>query len=272
MCQNKHHKEKEDNPFYPEKKFRLATFFNMWWDIYKKSPKEYIRPEQYKAANSIRVCRTAALGIDNYVCEECGEITEIFHSCKNRFCPTCSWKDTMEWAERIKSQMMNLPHRHIVITLPHKLNGLIKCNDKYLLNNLLRAAAATFKDWMEHKYNLKPGIISVLHTFGEKKNYHVHVHMIVSWGGINITTKELEKIKGEYVKYNFLQDKFRCKFEDEMIKMFDEKTLKHKFRDRQSFMSFVSRINKKNWQLHLESPMEIPTEVVRYIGRYSKQP
>ena len=46
------------------KKYRLSDFFNRWWDEYAQHPAEYITPEQYKAVNAIRVCRTTALGIE----------------------------------------------------------------------------------------------------------------------------------------------------------------------------------------------------------------
>jgi hypothetical protein len=253
------------------KVFRLADFFDRWWDVYKQSPKEYITPEQYKAVNAMRVCRTEALGVDCYACPDCGEITKVFHSCKNRFCPTCSWQDTLRWADRIKSQMMDIPHRHVVMTLPHQLNDLIKINGKDLLSVLMRSTAETLKEWMGYKYNIKPGIISVLHTFGETKEYHVHVHMIVSWGGIDKHSKALRQIKGEYVDYNFIKNKFRCRFEDELISMFDSGTLQHDFSSRMKFMQFIRRINQKRWIIHLEPPMKIPAQVVRYIGRYSKR-
>jgi DNA-directed RNA polymerase subunit M/transcription elongation factor TFIIS len=265
------HTCEKDNKWLGEKKYRLADFFDQWWDIYKVSPKEPIYSEQYKAVNAMRTCRTLALGIDYHSCPNCGEITKVYHSCKNRFCPTCSWQDTLKWAERIKNQMMDLPHRHTVITLPHQLNELIKNNKNELLSLLMRVSANTFSDWMGHKYNIKPGIISVLHTFGETKDYHVHVHMIVSWGGIDKQTSALKPVKGEYVNYNFLKKKFRCKFEDELISMFDNELLKHNFSDRRSFLQFIKRINKKRWIIHLEPPMDIPSQVVRYIGRYSKR-
>lgn len=253
------------------KKFRLVDFFDAHWDEYIKSPKRYIRKEEYKAVNAIRVCRTAKLGIEKYVCEDCGEVTQIYHSCKNRFCPTCSWKDTMDWAEKLKYRMFDLKHRHIVLTLPHQLNKLIKLNEKLLLNIFMPIAAEVFKEWMLHKYGIKPGIISVLHTFGEKKNFHVHVHMIVSWGGININSNRLEEIKGEYVDYKFLQKKFMIKFEDKLIELFENKDLKHHFDNKFKLLRFIKQINKKNWVLHLEKAMDIPTEVIRYIGRYSKR-
>ena len=269
MCNNTHTKVPQS--WYGEKKYRLADFFDQWWDTYKQSPKEPIFEEQYKAVNAMRLCRTEALGVDYYACPECGEITKVYHSCKNRFCPTCSWQDTLKWADRIKNNMMDIAHRHVVMTLPHQLNEIIRNNKKELLSALMRVAAGTFKDWMENKYNIRPGIISVLHTFGETKDFHVHVHMILSWGGIDNKTSELKPIENEYVNYDFLKKKFRCKFEDELISLFDAHRLQHHFANRSEFMRFVKHINQKKWIIHLEDPMDIPTQVVRYIGRYSKR-
>lgn len=193
MCQNIPHNEEELVAI--DKKYRLAEFFDLNWDAYVKSPSEYITPEQFKAVAAMRVCRTEALGVDHYACPECGEISQVYHSCKNRFCPTCSWKDTLRWADKIKNEMMDIPHRHVVFTLPHQLNKLIKDNKSKLLGFLFQSAAESVMDWMRHKYNLKPGIINVLHTFGEKKDFHCHIHMILSWGGIN-SNHWIEPIKG----------------------------------------------------------------------------
>lgn len=253
------------------KKYRLADFFNANWDNYVDHTQDLISHAQFKAVNSIRVCRTAVLGVDYYTCESCGETVEVYHNCKNRFCPTCSWGDTIKWANKIEGQMMALPHRHIVMTIPHALAPLVKSNGKELLNILLRTSADTFQDWAVQKHNIKLGIISVLHTFGETKDYHLHVHMIVSWGGIEVKSGKLEEIKGEYVKYKFLQQKFRIKFEKELIALYDKQELKHKFADRAAILSFVKRINNKNWIIHLEPPMPCPAAVIRYIGRYSKR-
>jgi hypothetical protein len=261
----------KEKPMPKQKKYRLADFFDRWWDIYKRSPKEPITPEQYKAVNALRVCRTEALGVDCYACPDCGETTKIYHSCKNRFCPTCSWQDTLKWADRIKGRMMDIPHRHVVMTLPHQLNPLVKKNRDKLLSLLLRVSADTFKDWMGHRYKVKPGIISVLHTFGETKDYHVHVHMILSWGGLDKETSALMPIESEYVNYGFLKAKFRCKFEDGLIALFDKGSLYHGFKSRDKLLQFIKQLNQEKWIIHLEPPMEIPTQVVRYIGRYSKR-
>ena len=258
---------KLENP----KKYRLVDFFDAHWDEYMKSPKEFVKPEQLKAVNAMRVCRTAVLGVDLHACEECGEITHIYHSCKNRFCPTCSWGDTIKWAEKLKSKMLNVKHRHIVCTIPHSLHPLIKKNRKLLLSALMRASGKTFTDYLENKYNIKAGVILVLHTFGETKDYHAHTHMIVSWGGICKKTGALKEIEKEFVNYEFIQKKFRCKFEDELIGLYDNNKLIHGFKDRQSFMNFIKQINKKDWRLHLEPGIDLPETIIRYIGRYSKR-
>jgi hypothetical protein len=255
---------------HSEKKFRLADFFDEHWDEYVKNPEEYILPEQYKAVSAMRVCRTEALGVEHYVCKECGEVSFMYHSCKNRFCPTCSWKDTMEWADRIKDQMLDIAHRHVVFTLPHKLNELIKDNRGSLLQILFQVSAESLKDWMWHKYKLTPGIISVLHTFGEKKDFHTHIHMIVSWGGIT-DDHAIKEINGEYINYEFIQKKFRCKFEDKLVELFDAGALHHRFKNRISFMKFVKQVNEKQWRIQFEPAIRVPEEVIRYIGRYSKR-
>ena len=65
------------------------------------------------------MCRTTALGIDIYASTDRGEIWEISHSCKRRFCPSCGWRDTLKWAARMKEKILRVPHRHVVMTLSH---------------------------------------------------------------------------------------------------------------------------------------------------------
>jgi hypothetical protein len=269
MCECAIHTKVKHN-WFGEKKYRLAHFFDWWWDIYCENPKYFIHPEQYKAVQAIRSCRTAALGVDIYTCPRCGETTEVYHNCKNRFCPTCSWGDTVRWAEKIKRNMLNIPHRHVIFTIPHQLNWLIKRNEFILLNMHMQASAETLKDWMEYKYGIKPGIISVLHTYGEKKEFHTHVHMILSWGGIN-KEGSLQQIKGKHISYDFIKNKFRGIYERRLIDLFDSGLLDHNFKDLSQFKRFITGINEKHWNIRFEDPIDTPTAVIRYIGRYSKR-
>ena len=269
MCECAIHTPQKHD-WFGEKKYRLATFFDLWWDEYCKHPKHFIQPEQYKAVRDIRSCRTAALGVDIYTCPQCGETTEVYHNCKNRFCPTCSWNDTVRWAEKVKGNMLNIPHRHVVFTIPHQLNFLIIRNKFILLNTLMQTSAEALKDWINYKFDLQPGIISVLHTAGEQKENHFHTHMILSWGGID-KNRTVQQIKGKYVNYDYLKSKFRGIFEKRLIYFFDSGKLDHNFTDIIEFKRFLKRVNDKNWIIHFEDPMDTPSDVIRYIGRYSKR-
>ena len=269
MCECAIHTKVKHN-WFGEKKYRLATFFDLWWDEYCKHPNHFIQPEQYKAVQAIRSCRTAALGVDIYACPQCGDTTEVYHNCKNRFCPTCSWSDTVRWAEKIKRNMLKIPHRHVIFTIPHQLNWLINRNKFILLNMQMQASAETLKDWIEYKYEIRPGIISVLHTYGEKRNFHSHVHMILSWGGID-KMGSLQQIKGKHVSYDLIKRKFRGIYERRLIDFFDGGLLDHNFKDLSQFKRFITSINDKHWNIHFEDPLNSPIEVIRYIGRYSKR-
>jgi DNA-directed RNA polymerase subunit RPC12/RpoP len=248
---------------YKEKKYRLATFFDAHWDDYVKSPTKIIKPEHYKAVNALRVCRTEKLGKEIYVCAQCGEISEVFHSCKNRFCPTCSWKDTIKWAEKAYTKLLNIPHRHAVATIPHQLNKLFADNYRLLNNALFIAASDTIKDWFFAKFGIIPGIMSVLHTFGEKKNQHNHVHMIVSMGGVERHSKVMKKVALNYIPYAFLSKKFQIKFEDKLLELFDNNELVHQFNSKTELLKLLKQINKQNWRFHFEPPMNDPQMVIK---------
>lgn len=69
----------------------------------------------------------------------------------------------------MKEKMLRVLHRHVVMTLPHILLDLVKCNKKEMLNILMRTSADTLKDWAIHKFGLKTRVIAVLHTYGETK-------------------------------------------------------------------------------------------------------
>ena len=171
----------------------------------------------------------------------------------------------------MKDKLLRVPHRHVVMTLPHVLLDLVKRNKKEILNIMMRTSAEALKIWMMKAFGLKMGVIAVLHTYGETKQYHVHTHMILSWGGIDgngrIVVPERSKVNDA-----FIRSIFKHTFDKALIELFDNGKLKHDFRNRMEFMSFIKHVvNKKQWIVHLEPPLEMPEQVIQNIGRYSKR-
>jgi len=90
--------------------------------------------------------------------------------------------------------MIDRSHHHVVIMLPGAFRDLAKMNRNLVYGILMKSAADAFKDWFMKKWGIEPGIMIVLHTFGDSKNYHVHVHMIITAGGINKETGQYKEI------------------------------------------------------------------------------
>lgn len=270
MCLTKHKISSEKSSY--EKKYSLASFFRSHWDDYLAKPKYPLKDEQRHAVKAIMKCRTAELGKDVYQCNDCGEKVNVYFSCKNRFCPSCSWSDTMKWAKTLHSQLLNVPHRHVVMTLPHSLNPLIRRNSIFFYQALLKESSTLLRNYMKRRYNVNIGVVSVLHTYGEKKNLHVHVHMIVSWGGVDMKENKLKSIPiNDHVDYDKLKEGFRSIIIRCIDTAYTKKTLIHSFSTENTYADFRDKLMKTPWIINLEPPMNMPEEIIRYIGRYSKR-
>ena len=102
----------------------------------------------------------------------------------------------------------------MVFTLPHELNPILYCNQKLLYGLLHKCCAETLLELSSNpKYlGAQPGIIQVLHTWNQELNYHVHMHCIVSGGGIT-TDHKLRRSKGNFfIPVKVLRDKFKGKY------------------------------------------------------------
>lgn len=114
-------------------------------ELFRKHGEAYINNfsptlEQIKAIRSIRLCRTPALGGCEIVCKDCGNIHYLFNSCGNRSCPICQSLKQQIWLDKQKVLRLPVDYFHVIFTLPHELNDLIKVNQKLLYSALFKAA------------------------------------------------------------------------------------------------------------------------------------
>ena len=150
-------------------------------------------------------CRTAKLGLHLFGCSNCPTVKVVPHSCKSVFCSSCGKVRTDQWCDELLSDLLDVPYRHLVFTLPWELRLLIQDNRQVLLNVLFRAAADAVlsltgqgptprgrksQPWLAARRPSRrylPGLIIVLHTFGSDLKWNPHLHMIVTAGGLNGT-------------------------------------------------------------------------------------
>ena len=141
------------------------------------------------------------------------------NSCRNRNGPNCQAVKKELWVDKRRSEVIDAPYFHVVFTLPHELNPLLYCNQKLLYDLLHRCSAETILELSADKKYLgaTPGIIQVLHTWNQELEYHVHMHCIVSGGGITQDFK-LRRSKGKFfIPVHVLRDKFKGKFPYDIV-------------------------------------------------------
>ena len=145
-----------------------------------------VSKRKLRVISAICLCRTGQLGGHLEKCGSCGHRRFFYNSCRNRHCPKCQWSARTEWLDKRRSELLDCPYFHVVFTLPGELNELVLYNRGALLHALFQASAATLKQIAADPRHLGAavGFLSVLHTWGQRLQFHPHVHCIVPGGGL----------------------------------------------------------------------------------------
>lgn len=230
----------------------------------------------HKTASDIMKCKTPALGGNVSICQDCGHLEVHYNSCRNRHCPCCQGLVKEKWIDKRKSEVIDAPYFHVVFTVPEELNPLIYANKKLLYSLLYKVSADTLIELAQDKkyLNASIGFMSILHTWGQKLNFHPHIHCVVLGGGL---TKDL---KFKTVKDNFLfpiyvvSKLFRGKFMNALKKLYKADKLVFsgtslKFRCSNEFQRLVDLLYKKEWVPHIKETFKGAKSVIEYLGRYT---
>ena len=152
-----------------------------------------------KLISDVSSCRTGDFGGFQYYCSSCQKDYFAPRSCGNRSCPLCFTRKRLEWQLKVKKMIFPAPFFHLVFTLPSELYDLSRRHQKICLGLLFKASAKVLKQFAKDPEKLGGtlGHISVLHTWGDRLNWHPHVHIICSGLAIdkNHQMKEVENPK-----------------------------------------------------------------------------
>jgi hypothetical protein len=248
--------------------------FQRFYEDYRKTYR--VSPEQSSAAYSIMMCKSGQLGVNAALCGECGHVELHNNSCRNRNCPLCQAVKREIWIDNRSSEIIDASYYHVVFTLPHKLNDLIYANQGLLYPLFHKAVSETLLQLSNDKKFLgaTPGIIQVLHTWGEKLNYHPHIHCIVTGAGL---TGDFRFIKGRdsfFIPVKVLSTVFRGKFINALLKLFNANRLV--FPSKISCLSrsnewgqFVKSLYYKDWFPFIKETFKNFGNAVDYLGRYT---
>lgn len=255
--------------------YPIREAFQRFYPAYKS--RHPVTEEQNKTAMCITNCKTGELGYNISICEECG--TPLIHavSCNNRSCPCCQAALVKKWeAERNTELIKGIAYYHVVFTVPHELNLLIYANMSVLLGLLFQSVHDTLlKLCADRKFmGAKPGIMSVLHTWGQKLTFHPHIHVCVSGGGITPSGTFVEKShRSFFLPERVIAVRFRGHFLCVLKKLYEsgslDLTMTPELADPVIWQQFIDVLFNKRWLPFVKETFNGKGNAVRYLARYS---
>ena len=234
--------------------------------------------EQHKVINSIRVCKTPALGYNIQACVDCGTVQTHYNSCGNRHCPNCQAINKDRWILSKQNDVLPVIYHHTVFTVPAELRTLFKYNKVLLYNLLFKCAWQTIESFSKDPRNrieAKMGMIAILHTWKQNLDYHPHLHCIIPSGGITSNNKwKSSPSGGDYLfNYQALAETFKGKFmfylkeyyKDNKLQFWD---LKESSSD-EYFYYIKETLYAKEWVANSKKSFKSHDSVFEYLGRYT---
>jgi hypothetical protein len=255
----------------------LICILTALWEPYLKKYSDTIRLIERSAVKQAILCNNKKLGFKRDMCFRCDTPRTIYFSCKSSFCPYCGKIASKKFAAQFEERMLPVTHRHLVMGLPRRL-WVIFHSSPYLQKKLMKTAFETVKETMciFTKRDIVPGALIVIHVFGKDTKKNVHIHMIVTEGGIEKKTNEW--VNFTYFPYEKKGNVWRTInmiWRDNVLAMWG-KTIAATDGNRKFLESWVSRY-PHGFYIYGPSKSRIkPTDGmqkrVKYITRYMKHP
>lgn len=233
---------------------------------------------QRRVLRAIARCRTAALGGHVEGCDGCGYQRIAYNSCRNRHCPKCQGAARAKWMAAEQATLLPVEYFHVVFTLPHVLNALIRSNPRPLYALLFQTAAATLRAFARDPTHLggEPAITMVLHTWGQNLTEHAHVHCVVSGGGLSADARSWRSTKrrGFLFPVKALSQMFRGKYLAALDRLQRKGALRFAGQSAPlaaagHWLQLLTELRRTPWVVYAKPPFGGPERMLKYLRRYT---
>jgi predicted Zn-ribbon and HTH transcriptional regulator len=243
----------------------VQDIFRIYGEAYRKNHR--LAGVQDKAFRAILNCRTSVLGAHVDKCDNCGYEQISYNSCRNRHCPKCQSFAKEQWLEKQRQNLLNTNYFHVVFTVPDNLSLIFYQNQAQMYGLLFKAASETLLELCaDRKYlGAVPGITAVLHTWGQKLNYHPHLHCVVTGGGLSNGSTWRDSGKKFFLPVKVISKKFRGKF----LYHLRHETFKSSPEKLDNIRKILPDLYKKGWVVYCKPPFGGPEKVLDYLARYT---
>jgi hypothetical protein len=249
-------------------RLRLADVFR---SVAKDEAFARLPPAVGRALRYVMRCRTLELGGHWSECESGHVITRHYNACRSRACPRCAYRRCAMWLERQARLLLGCAHHHVIFTVPHELNELWLHNYA-VLGRLLFVSVrrAIFTLAAEPKYmGALPGVLMVLHTWGQQLFLHPHVHAVVTAGGMSLAGTWVAARRRCLFPFRPLQIVFKETFCHGLLRLAKRGELQLPVDwDTARVKQLCRDLRRQRWNIEICKPYENPTAVLNYLGRY----
>jgi hypothetical protein len=257
----------------------IAEIFQRYWKQYCQNHR--VSAFQKKVVLAIKSCRSAALGGHRVTCtnDDCDYEQQSYNSCRNRHCPKCQGSKQLEWVHQRLQELLPIPYFHQVFTMPPLLNPLALFNKALIYDIFFNAAAETLKAFAaDPKYlNAKLGFIAIMHTWGQTLSYHVHLHFIVTGGGITADGRQFKRLpygKKFLFPSRAMSRTLRARFVELLKQAYADGKLQFpdemaQLRSADAFTRFCVQVGQQAWYNYTSLPFTGPKKLLAYLSRYT---
>ena len=184
-----------------DNRIELADVVRRFKDDYVDEFGHRMMPSQRKALADIAACMTAEMGGHQYRCRDCDHTFWVYHGCRNRACPACHGRRMRDWLKAREAELLPCDYYHVVATVPEELRHLFLSDQKFMYALLMRTVASAVIDLArDPKYvGATPGILMVLHTWTGLLQYHPHLHLLVTGGGVTNDGSSWREPSGQFL-------------------------------------------------------------------------
>jgi len=183
-------------------------------------------------------------------------------SCKVRgFCPSCHSKRLEQWGEWMREELvLDVPHRQDVLTIPKMLRLFFRFKRALLSSFCMAAVQALLKYFKTFSgQELMPGIVAVIQTFGDRLNFHLHLHILVTEGGTapDGAFHHVSRFHDEHIQIFFTREVFSLLLQKKLIGL--------------SLVQKILRWHHTGFNVHSQVRAQAKREAER-VGKYMIRP
>ena len=260
----------------PMADYLIREAFQLFYPDYRS--RHAVTPEQESAAWCIMQCKTGLLGFTESICPECGHKQIHYASCGNRNCPCCQGAKPEQWVQARSAELVEgLTYFHVVATVPHELNPLFLSTPAAMYKLLMQSSSQAVREAAcRNEYmGCAPGIVSVLHTWGQKMDLHPHVHMLVAGGGLK-NPVSFKRLRDEhfFCPQEILAGVFRGEFLKGLKKLHENGKLSFEgtaaqYRNHYVWQELLTKLYHMKWNAFVKETFNGRGNAITYLSRYA---